>query len=553
MSTFDLRLVVYTPNGARRGVLPVVQDISVSLILGDVGALQFTVADDAPLVSTLLPDYREIALEVTWDGGATWAEPSNARFVMVRRSGDPTAEPTTTTWSGPSYGWLLMTARDLGDGNVWARPYPGHQFYARTPGYILHDLIHDAQLRPAIAGMTYASFSATTDSAGAAWIQTLDYVAYEAGTDYLGIVAALYGQGLIDWETAGRDLRIYDPLRANSGLQTDSGAILFYGRDLSASPYQGSIEGLAYSILMKGDDLVAYTKDTAVLSPWGKWEQFVSASGVKDVLTLTQLSNAYASLASEERVERTADLKLVNASTLPFRDYTVGQTIKTRLSPGDAGASVRVISLTLTKDASGVVGGNVVLNDRFLDSEVRLSRNLTNLTGGGASPTGGSASGTGGTPIATTIGKTSKGVIRRGSRTGTTGFVTAETGYLRLDNVPLQGGRSYRVSATCHLGNSAATGKNRAVLRVAYGATATTASGAIASTQNSQGVAASVESDTLWGTINLDSAGEVVASILLSYAGISGTTRMYDLGLGPAATIVVEDMGQYVGDSGISL
>jgi hypothetical protein len=61
------------------------------------------------------------------------------------------------------------------------------------------------------------------------------------------------------------------------------------------------------------------------------------------------------------------------------------------LAPGDAGALVplRLRQITFTRDQAGTLGGNLVLNDRFVERELRLAKRTAGIVGG-ATATGGS-------------------------------------------------------------------------------------------------------------------------------------------------------------------
>ena len=83
-----VRLRVYLPNGADQGPLPTPASVAVAYPLNDVGGLTFSYALRGPR-SNLLGQPCEIAVEVSVDGGQTWSEPVNSRFVYISDGRDP--------------------------------------------------------------------------------------------------------------------------------------------------------------------------------------------------------------------------------------------------------------------------------------------------------------------------------------------------------------------------------------------------------------------------------------------------------------------------------
>ncbi|TMR89585.1 hypothetical protein [Nonomuraea basaltis] len=79
-------------------------------------------------------------------------------------------------------------------------------------------------------------------------------------------------------------------------------------------------------------------------------------------------------------MQRTRELSFAhNTRWLPLRDYLPGDRI---YAPGEAGERVklRVRQITLTRTIGGVVGGNLVLDDRLADQELRLRRRIAGMS-----------------------------------------------------------------------------------------------------------------------------------------------------------------------------
>lgn len=370
-----LRAAAYSPNGARLGILPTPQGIMGSMVLGDVGGFSISYPQNGPK-SPWLATACEVALEVSYDDGQTWAEPNDARFLRLRRKGDQVDAPNVVAYEGPSYLWLLDKSPVLPEGALNAegkRP-----FLTATVGTIMRSLIQEAQARGELPGLDATTFSAALDSNGVAW-GTVVTIYYEPGLSYLTILRNLADQGLCDFTMAGRSLRIYKPDTIMGGA---SGATLRKGRDLTEAPYTGTLEGIASHAFLMGDGGVTFERtNPAAPTPWGRWTTFISQGGVSDTGTMTVLSDSTLALAAEERVENTYGLDFSLASALPFRDYSLGKTVAVA-SGNDVPVSLRLRQVTLTRDEKGTVQGNVVLNDRFLENEVRQSRRIQGITGG---------------------------------------------------------------------------------------------------------------------------------------------------------------------------
>lgn len=370
-----MRLKAYAPNGASLGILPAPQSVQAAMPFGDVGGVEVAYPKAAPKASALAQPC-EIAVEVSYDDGATWVEPDDGRFLRLVRRGDTVETPELRTYSGPAYVWRLAKARVLPEGALNSegkRP-----FLTKNAGAIMRTLTNEAQARGALSGMDFTTFSEANDSNGAPWTQVVTLY-YEPGLDYLTVLLNLQAQGMLDFKMVGRSLRIYN---GDTVMAGDSGATLQRGRDLTEAPYTGTMEGLADFVYLAGDSGVSLSRTNAgATAPWGRWESFISQGGVSDTGTMTILTDSALELSAVERVENTYGLDFALAKSLPFRDYGLGKNVKVRDGEG-VPVSLRCRQITLTRDERGRVGGNVVLNDRFLENEVRQSRRVQGITGG---------------------------------------------------------------------------------------------------------------------------------------------------------------------------
>jgi len=387
----DIRLVAYAPNGAKLGPLPTPEDASVSIPLNDLGAVSLKYPPRGARTD-LLGQPLEVTVEVSHDQGLTWAEPPDGRFLYLRDGRDPLQDDAFSV-ECPAYVTRLDKALV---GTAGLDDEGKRSFTDATPGAILLPLLQEAQARGALTGMSW-SFTATHDSSGAPWAaEAAQSVSYDVGVSILAILLGLAEAALVDFRTNGRALEVFNPESATGmGADRTLGATpvtLRPGRDLTEAPFRRTWEGLADTALVQGD-AGTYLERTngAALQPWGRQETFITASGVTDTGTLQVLADAHLSLTAEERAEFTVGLDFARAVHLPLRDYAPGEWVN-RVTELGALERVRVRQLTLTLDNQGRSGGNAVLNDRFLEQDVKTSRRIASVTGGASAATPGTPS-----------------------------------------------------------------------------------------------------------------------------------------------------------------
>ncbi|MER6171368.1 fibronectin type III domain-containing protein [Streptosporangium sp. NPDC001681] len=264
-------------------------------------------------------------------------------------------------------------------------------FLSATPGAILQTALAEAQARGAVPSLDW-DFDSTHDSAGEPWDKVLT-IYYQLGTDVLTLLINLAEQGVCDWRMSGRTLQVYNAdTELDRDLATGPAPVeLRLGRDVVEAPDDGTLEDAASSVLVVGDNGFVHTfENPAALQPWGPWEQYVGHGGVSDMGTATLLAQAALERAAAERVQRTRGITVYGARWLPFRDYRPGDRVR---APGEGGAleSLRVRQVALSRNADGVVGGSLILNDRFLERDIRLARRTAGIVGGSTADGGSGA------------------------------------------------------------------------------------------------------------------------------------------------------------------
>ncbi|MEV0149674.1 MULTISPECIES: hypothetical protein [unclassified Nonomuraea] len=380
-SRYGLRLVAYEPNGDKLGLLPHPLSFEAAAPLNDVSSLRLDYSAHAA-GQDLLARPCEIALEYLVDGD--WVEPPGGRFLRIKRGSDAIDQARKRSYTCPGYAWAFKKAvlypnSALVDGK--------RQFNGVPVGAVLRTLIDEAKARGALEGMT-AEFSSSTDSNDQEWAATLT-IGLDPGVDLLTLLLNLSDQGVIDWRMNGRTLQVFNEgtvMATNraSGLVVD----LRLGRDVDQAPDDATLEDISTAILIAGEN--GFTHEIAnapSASPWGRWETYQQQGGVSDAGTASALGQAALGRAAGERVQITRAVTFDAARWLPWADYAPGDTV---LAPGDGGRMepLRIRQVTLSRAGDGKLFGNLVLNDRFLEDDIKLARKTAGILAGGVSSGG---------------------------------------------------------------------------------------------------------------------------------------------------------------------
>ncbi len=395
---YALRLVAYAPNGNRLGLLSQATSFETAHPLNDIPSAQLTYQADAA-GAALLDEPCEIAVEYA-AGDGTWVEPPDGRFLRIKRSGDLTDLTGSRRYSCPGYAWQLRKLV-LYPGGVMADGK--RQFSAVSAGALLRTMVNEGRDRGTLLAMA-VDFTASTDSAGAAWASPLT-LGLDPGTSLLAMLINLADQGVIDWRMQGRTLQVYN---AGTFLARDlaSGLTpvdLRLGRDIDQAPDDVTLEDAASAVLIRGEEgLSVEVTNPSAVAPWGRWETYQSQGGVTDSGTATLLGQYTLSQADGERAQLTRQIIPRLARWLPFADYRPGDYL---LAPGEGGImqSLRVRQITLTRDQDGTVAGNLVLGDRFLERDIKNARKAAGIMSGlstGGSGTAAAPESSGRTPAA---------------------------------------------------------------------------------------------------------------------------------------------------------
>lgn len=393
------RLRVYEPNGPLRGSLPHPLSWEMGVPLNDMPSLTLVYPKNSPSVEALMTPC-EVAVEIRGPGDE-YQEHPGCRFLNLRRAHDMIERPGTLAFTMPSYGWQLRKVRfmEIEEANRNGRVAIDNA----TPGFLLNKLFTEAKNRGNIPGFL-TSFTGTQDSAGQNWPTTLSGQ-YYIGQDSWQVLDTLSRQGLVDWRINGRTLDLFVPdTELDRNLSGDSGVVLHTRADTLAEPVEHTREELAQKLLVVGDERVAVRlENVAAETPWGNWEEILSAGGIQDTGTLTLLGQPALDSRGQPRIQITKEVVWREGSPVPLASYRPGDTIRASTEGNTSqpegvqqGAALRIRQITLSATDPYNTAVNLILNDRFTERALRNERWLNRVTGQGGPSEGG---GTGADPL----------------------------------------------------------------------------------------------------------------------------------------------------------
>lgn len=379
--TLKSRLVAYQANGSKLGLLPEPTSYTVSFTHDAVGALTVSYSRKAlrgEILDRRLETGLEIAVEVS-DGGR-WIEPYNGRFVIASRSRNALDVSDTVSLTGVSYGWLLKKALNLDTSRLETKgdEKGTRKFANANAGTIMRTFMDENWNRGGVK-VDCSRFTSGADSAGKQWGYMLPSIYYDLGISMQDVLDSLVNNGLCDWRTDARQLLLWNADSVAICRDLSKSCVVTLAQDVSEAPDDESIDGLASSILVRGDNINFRQDNPNAPKPWGGWELYSSQQGVNKKETAEQLIKPTLANAARVRGQYTRSVNVVEASCLPLVDYTIGDWIT---APTVANREkVRVQQVTLQLDSTGFKA-SLILNDKNYDSSVRLTKRMNGITGG---------------------------------------------------------------------------------------------------------------------------------------------------------------------------
>ena len=340
----------------------------------------------------------DVVLRVNW--GAGWYEPPSSRFIVDEIKADPLnpQELVTITCAGiaaDDLAGVYFAPEIIGDAYTASEIADGYQraYASANPGAVLVDLLPVATTPGTGAPhLNYMNidFSATVDSKGATWANTLETFKVPADTSGLGLLQSLIDAGAIDWYCQQNLLRVFNPATGGKRASTDAIPELLPGRDISAAPQsQSPIRSQCWGAVVVGDEKVPYvvtdtnSSNASYQRAAYRGRRFVAIQAGDASSSAAALALAKPSLAN---IYRTKDGEMVrelrfysDMPWMPLRDYWVGDAV---YAPGPDGKliAVSVESITLTQSATSGTEGSLILGNAYAVNS--LASKVASLNGG---------------------------------------------------------------------------------------------------------------------------------------------------------------------------
>jgi hypothetical protein len=245
-------------------------------------------------------------------------------------------------------------------------------YTTRTPGYILDDLIDEAQARGALTGFTMG-FSPTVDSDGDAYPDTLT-IDVRSGSTLTEIVGTLEELAVDVWVTP----ELVIEMVPERGTDRTTGANpLVFRAGLSVSELSAVSAGpISNAVLIaSGADGSTFTTETNAgsISTFGRRETFLALSNTTDETVIDLATEGLLDKLSGAAESRTVSLD-ENGPT-PYADFYVGDRVFLADTDGTR-AEFRIRAITVTQDQSGRLTFVPELGDVRADLDRRLARLL---------------------------------------------------------------------------------------------------------------------------------------------------------------------------------
>lgn len=369
MAQYAIRLVAYDADGNRLQVLPDVLELDLSAKLNADSTLKFKYAADGVGADLFTARYYtvtllEIAVEVSGDGGMTWAEPPIGRFIVT--NGDTDLLDTGVTQVEVS---TQANSTRLSDTVLLLPKTPDNQdastlyvdanlkahFHHVTPGYLIRTLWSSSAGRLWGTDLT-RTFTATTDSAGQAWSTDVS-VSLAAGTTLRSALDQLASSLLVDWRMEGREVCLYNP----SPTASDSGVMgpvltswtLPLGTGLTAAEESYSWADQCSRVIVEGEESKTWTVTNPYLTGQVKQglakrfrEVYVKAQGVEDELGARRVAEPYFLKGATVQETLKRSFRASDMEHVPFVDFNVGSWVLLERQSGMALIRVQGISLS---------------------------------------------------------------------------------------------------------------------------------------------------------------------------------------------------------------
>ncbi|MDN5858078.1 MAG: hypothetical protein L0H84_05590, partial [Pseudonocardia sp.] len=386
--SLDVQVWALGVGGDPDVMLPDVGDYSITPIAGDVGSVSIDYPRDGlrfAALRALVDEDRPVELEIRTDGTSANA----VGALLYTASGDDIKPGAVWTFTGTTLEGVLRRAvtpynDDPGQGGT----PNGESTFSATAGVVMRTLMQRAQTRGALLDVSFASFTNTLDSNGAAWVSTAA-ISLAPGRDYADILATtLHANELCEWEVrragTGYELRLYNPgtRGVDRTLPGPGQVTLEHGRDLEDAPVKHDLTNVRTTITASGKDgLVTTASNATAAARLGyRVEGYTSFGDGADPGTLAAAAQLAATAAGDGESEHSHGLILESEGhPLPGRDFALSDWVLRAVN--GVTARRRVVRYSLTRSGREVRAA-VTLGDIINARAVRVQRAIEALTNG---------------------------------------------------------------------------------------------------------------------------------------------------------------------------
>ena len=373
--------------GGGQEEIPDFQKVSLGYDFSEQGVFSCEYAKHGINAELLVDKAIVIAL---WDG----EEFFDSRFMI--RAGEDDDNVEAISFKRTGFSLLNIFARVTVE-EVAASPGKSIRFDSATAGGILDNLLTAAQARGAATGITW-DFTNAVDSNGNAWSKAIS-LEYKLGLDYLSLLRNLVDQGMMEVRFDGTVLQAFNADTMGTDHSIDPDLVeLQAGLDYEELPKKWSSEAQAKFSMTVGDEgsIVRKVDDSVPDGPFGREEMAVSQGGTKDVGTLNLVNDAALERVRQTREQLTRKIVIREDGPVPNVDYRVSDYVRERVPTFVGGEETttseryRVRSLVVEVGNDGEIGSaSIVLNDKFLEAQIRTARKVSGIIGGASADGGG--------------------------------------------------------------------------------------------------------------------------------------------------------------------
>lgn len=375
---------VYSESGTLLAEFPGFTNLAVLDCMNDIPSFTMSYPLSAKNASSLISD-SAIQLAVCMDKRDGNGFTEVVRFIYEEDNYDPSMPDSATVQAtGRGTIALLDQAIVYPAGGVGSTT-TSVSFAGASPGAIMHTLIAAAQARGCFPTLSM-SFTSGQDSSGAAWVHGFTN-SFNAGTSLLSLLMSMAQGGLVDVNMTGTTLNMYNP---GTTLATDRSSTVYLrrSREIQQAPQQRTRKSLGTVMLAIGDNGLNVERTAATLGTLGRYEKYLSQSGVTDHTTLSYWADQALAAIDDQQISMSPVYVCdVNRLTpVPWKDYFPGDYVSIDYNGTPVKYRTRQWAVQCT--AGGPTQVNPTLNDVFYDRNVINEGKLQALTAGTVSGIG---------------------------------------------------------------------------------------------------------------------------------------------------------------------